>query len=82
MRYLARFNIRLNMGRDAGMQMYVEYDSSGLWQFAGNVKLPHTGAATIPLRPRRCDHLRLRFEGSGDVKIYSIARVLEQGSDT
>lgn len=81
-RYLARFNIRLNMGRDAGMQMYVEYDSSGLWQFAGNVKLPHTGAATIPLRPRRCDHLRLRFEGSGDVKIYSIARVLEQGSDT
>ena len=81
-RYLARFNIRLNMGRDAGMQMYVEYDSSGLWQFAGNVKLPHTGTATIPLRPRRCDHLRLRFEGSGDVKIYSIARVLEQGSDT
>lgn len=81
-RYLARFNIRLNMGRDAGMQMYVEYDSSGLWQFAGNVKLPHTGTATIPLRPRRCDHLRLRFEGSGDVKIYSIARILEQGSDT
>lgn len=80
-RYISRFNIRLNMGRDAEMQMFIEYDSSGLWQYAGSVKLPTTGNATIPLRPRRCDHLRLRFEGSGDVRIYSIARILEQGSD-
>ena len=63
------------------MQMFIEYDSSGVWNFAGNVKLPHTGNITIPMRPRRCDHMRLRLEGRGDVRIFSITRVLERGSD-
>jgi hypothetical protein len=36
---------------------------------------------TVPVIPRRCDHLRLKLTGTGDVKIYSIARILELGSD-
>ena len=36
---------------------------------------------TIPVLPRRCDHLRYRLSGTGDVKIYSIARTIEIGSD-
>ena len=36
---------------------------------------------TIPVPPRRCDHLRYRISGTGDVKIYSIARTVETGSD-
>lgn len=80
-KYVSRYNIRLFMGENANMQMFIEYDSSGVWNFAGNVKLPHTGNITIPMRPRRCDHMRLRLEGRGDVRIFSITRVLEQGSD-
>ena len=80
-KYVSRYNIRLFVGENATMQMFIEYDSSGVWNFAGNVKLPHTGNITIPMRPRRCDHMRLRLEGRGDVRIFSITRVLEQGSD-
>lgn len=80
-RYISRFHFRLNMSRDASVTMYIEYDSSGLWQFAGNVKVPVTGAVTVPVRPRRCDHFRLRLEGQDDVKIYSIAKILGKGSD-
>lgn len=80
-KYVSRYNIRLFMGENATMQMFIEYDSSGVWNFAGNVKLPHTGNITIPMRPRRCDHMRLRLEGRGDVRIFSITRVLERGSD-
>lgn len=81
-RYAARYNIRLSMAMDAEMKMFIEYDSSGVWTYAGDFKLPNTGTVTIPVRPRRCDHLRLKLEGHGDVRIYSIARILERGSDT
>lgn len=80
-KYVSRYNIRLNAPMEANMQIFIEYDSSGLWNFAGNVKLPHTGTVTIPVRPRRCDHMRLRLEGRGDIRIFSITRILERGSD-
>jgi len=80
-RYTSRYQIQLNMSRESEMKMYIEYDSSGLWNYAGDVHLPTTGTVTIPLRPRRCDHLRLMFVGRGEVRIYSIARILERGSD-
>ena len=80
-KYIGRFNIRVNMPMNAKLRMYIEYDSSGNWMYAGEYRLPHTGTVNIPLRPRRCDHLRLRFEGSGDIRLYSIAKVVEKGSD-
>ena len=80
-RYISRYNIRVNMERNTGFQMFIEYDSSGIWNFAGDFHLPTTGTVTIPVRPRRCDHMRLMFVGRGDFRMYSIARVLERGSD-
>ena len=80
-KYVSRYNLRLNMALDARMQIFIEYDSSGIWTWSGDVRIPHTGTVTVPIRPRRCDHMRIRLEGSGDVRIFSIARILEQGSD-
>ena len=80
-KYLSRFNIRVNMERESGFQMFIEYDSSGVWNYAGDFHLPTTGTVTIPVRPRRCDHLRLMFVGHGNIRMYSIARILERGSD-
>ena len=31
----------------------------------------------VPVLPRRCDHLRYRIPGTGDVKPYSIARTVK-----
>jgi len=80
-RYVHHYNVRLNMDRQARMQLYIEYDSSGIWTFAGDIHVKETGTITIPVRPRRCDHLRLRFEGRGDVRVFSITRILTRGSD-
>ncbi len=85
-KYVSRYNIRLHMEKGARMQLYIEYDSKGPWIFAGNVEAgdimtDNTGTATVPVRPRRCDHLRLRLEGNGDVRIFSITRLLQKGSD-
>jgi hypothetical protein len=35
----------------------------------------------VPIRPQRCDHLRLKIMGEGDAKIYSICKTIEWGSD-
>ena len=80
-RYVSRYNVRVNMEQGAGFQMFIEYDSSGVWNYAGDFHLPTTGTVTVPVRPRRCDHLRIKFVGHGDFRMYSIARILEKGSD-
>ena len=35
----------------------------------------------LPVRPRRCDHFEMRLTGTGDVRVFSIAKIMEQGSD-
>lgn len=81
-KYLSRFNIRAKLGNGATLTLEVEYDSGSTWTncgtYTGNAL---TGTIMIPVVPRRCDHLRLRFSGTGDVKVYSIARIIEQGGD-
>ena len=80
-KYVSRYDIRLRMEQGARVKLYLEYDSSGEWLESGTVSLSGTGTATVPIRPRRCDHLRLRLCGTGAVKLFSIARNLEVGSD-
>ena len=81
-KYISRYNIRVKLAEGATLTMHLEYDSDGEWRDMGT----YTGSAvlrtfTIPVIPRRCDHLRMKISGKGDVKIYSIARYLEGGSD-
>lgn len=66
-----------------GTRVYVsaEYDSSGVWEQIAVIVGSKLGTFTIPIRPKRCDHLRLRIEGDDEVKIYSISKTIEQGSD-
>lgn len=80
--YLSRFTIRAKLGVGATLTMYIEYDSEGGWIEMGT----YTGTEAarsynIPVIPRRCDHMRLRLTGRGDVKIYQISRFLEGGSE-
>lgn len=80
-RYISRFNIKLSMERNAEMRVFIEYDSSGLWTYQQTVRLHNTGTVTVPIKPRRCDHMRIRLEGRGAIRIYSIARLMDAGSD-
>lgn len=80
-KYISRYNIRLQMAENAEATVYLQYDSDGTWHESGHVEKKGIGTVTLPIRPRRCDHLRFRIAGEGDVKILSIARILEMGSD-
>lgn len=80
-KYVSRFNLRVRMEEGAWMDVFIQYDSSGLWERKGRVKLSGTGTVTVPICPRRCDHMQIRLEGKGEFQLFSLAKVLEIGSD-
>lgn len=80
---LARYNIRAEVEAGAWCVMEIEYDSSGMWTAGGTIRSDANKTKTylLPVRPRRCDHYRLRLRGEGSVKIYSIFRHMADGGD-
>ena len=78
---LSRDNIRLQVENGGELRLYCQYDSDGRWEHAGTVRRRGTGTFTVPVIPRRCDHMKLRLEGKGVVRVFSIAKILELGSD-
>lgn len=80
-KYISRFNIRMSLAQGAHMDVLVQYDSDGIWHNQGRIQGAGTRTFILPVRPRRCDHFRIRLEGEGYVRIYSFAKVFEVGSD-
>lgn len=80
-KYISRLNIRMSLEVGARMYIFAEYDSTGGWNHVTTITGRTLRSFSIPFRPRRCDHMRLRFVGEGDAKIYSITKTVEQGSD-
>ena len=79
--YISRFNIRMKLAEGAKCALEIEYDSDGRWIEQGVIYGRGMDAFVIPVIPQRCDHFRFRLSGEGDIKIYSIAKIIEQGSD-
>ena len=80
---VSRYNIRLSMAAGASLGVDVQYDSDGVWHSAGSVTASGagTGHFLFPVRPHRCDHLQLKLSGRGEMRLLSISRILEIGSD-
>ena len=80
-KYISRLTLRLNMELGARLRVFVQYDFSPTWELIHSVHSQKLGSFNIPIRPKRCDFLRLRLEGVGDCKIYSMTKTIEQGSE-
>jgi hypothetical protein len=80
-KYVGRLMLRMTLDPGATMQAYVEYDSSGVWEQLWSMTGKNLQTFTFPVRPRRCDHFRLRLVGQGGAKLYSLTKTLEKGSD-
>ena len=84
-KYTSRYCIRAKLGAGASITLKIEYDSDGVWHdqgtWTGAAGTGSIGSVTMPVIPRRCDHFRVQVSGTGDVKLYSIARYYEGGSD-
>ena len=80
-KFVGRMLIRMSLDAGATMQVYIQYDSSGVWEKLWDMTGKNLRTFSFPVRPHRCDHFRLKLEGTGGAKIYSITKTLERGSD-
>lgn len=80
-KYVGRMLIRMMLEQGATVQAFIQYDSCGTWEKLWSMMGKNLQTFSFPVRPRRCDHFRLRLTGTGGAKIYSITKTLEQGSD-
>ena len=79
--YISRLNLRLSLERGSELECLIQYDGSGEWESLCRVFATELRSLRIPLRVRRCDHMRLLFRGTGGAKLYAITQVSEKGSD-
>ena len=79
--YMSRFDIRMFLEDGHEAKLEIQYDNEDWWTEQGSIHGTKMKNFLLPVIPRRCDHLRFRITGDGEMRIYSIARYMEVGSD-
>lgn len=80
-KYISRMVVRMLLNAGAVVSFFAEYDSCGEWEHLFSTDGIYLKSFSVPIRPQRCDHMRLKIIGTGDAKIFSITKTIEQGSD-
>ena len=80
-KYISRIDVRMLLQVGTRVSFQAEYDSSGVWEHLYSADGVNLNTVAVPVKTRRCDHMRLRIVGTGDAKIFSICKTVEQGSD-
>ena len=81
MKYISRLTVRMAMDIGSEVRFYAQYDFSDEWEPLFSLRSDNLRSFSLPIRPKRCDHMKLRIEGEGMAKIYSITKTIEQGSE-
>lgn len=77
---LQKLQIRLELGEGAYLNVWASHDG-GDWRMVGSVSTMSKKSINLPVILRRCDHFRIKIEGTGPWKIYSMSRKIYIGSD-
>ena len=81
-KYVSRINLRVVLPAGSDMAVYIKYDEDFNWILLHATQGKFgTDSFVIPIIPRRCDHFRIKLEGTGEFRLYSITKNYEAGSD-
>lgn len=78
-KYISNIIIRAIIEADAVLDVYIQYDSNGIWCHCGTLRgngTPQSSKLTIT--PQSCDHYAYKFIGSSGASVISIASEIEQ----
>lgn len=78
-KFLSGLGVRMQLNPGSRVEFLLRYDSQGDWISAGTAVGTGLGIFTLPIRPRRCDHLELKIRGTGPARIYALTRAMEKG---
>lgn len=80
-KYISKIQLRLMLDGKALCRVEVLYDDEDTWKEVFRLSLPHKKTFVVPIIPRRCDTMRIRISGYGDVKVLALTKTIEQGSE-
>lgn len=81
-KYMTKLALRMQMEAGAVASVWLQYDGGTRWEKAATVRgSGRLRSFTIPIRPKRCDWLRMKIQGTGKTRIYSMVKWTEGGSD-
>jgi len=80
-KYISQINIRMALEIGTKIDFFIQYDSMGEFEHIYSVTGTSLKSYFVPIRPKRCDHFRIRIVGSGNAKIYSLTKNIELGSE-
>ena len=79
---IAKIEIRIEVAAGAEAKVLLQFDSDGKWVQAGQtLRAEKKRSYYLPIIPRRADHYRIRIEGRGECRVYSMTREYYAGSE-
>jgi len=78
---IGKLLIRLELDEDSSVDILIQMDSDGVWRPVKRLEAHVKRSWYLPIVPRRCDHFRIRMEGVGGCRVYSLTREVYTGSE-
>lgn len=72
---------RVRMDKGSILTVYAQYDAGPWIQVHETIAGKVIDSLCIPIASRRCDRMRLKLEGRGNVTVYSLTRSIESASE-
>ena len=77
-----KVNLRLKMPLGTRARIDIQYDGDGNWINCSDLRpTGKVNSLVIPISPFRCDYFKLRIYGKGEIKLISVTKFYEEGSD-
>ena len=77
----AKLQMRVELEAGATLTVKMMFDSDGEWRHVAELTTEKKRSYYLPIIPRRCDHFRIRLEGVGEWRLYSLTREHYSGSE-
>ena len=76
-----KLQIRIELDAGASVSIDMQFDSDGVWRPVDTLETTVKRSFYLPIIPRRSDHFRIRFTGTGGWRLYSLVRENYIGSE-
>ena len=80
-KFVSRISLRCEVPYGAAMEVWISYDSKGVWKRLKSIGGTLKNIVNVPLIPARCDHFRLKFCGYGQCAVHDMTISLATGSN-
>ena len=81
-KYVGRMSIRVDLEKYSFIEIWISYNNDDLWEMVKTITAAKNRSYDIPVRPKRCDHFRIKMRGVGRCRVYALEKTIEIGSAT